>query len=153
MRFFADAAQEGRDFHILATGSLLGVISKKRNLPFPSGVEQIRLHPMDFEEFLWAQDAHNFAQAIREHVFSGTPYVAHEKMLDLYYRYLIVGGMPRAVFSYSKTGNFNRVAEVQEEINNTYTFDMTDERYNRNALSAKRIWDSIPRQLLRTSTK
>lgn len=153
LRFFADACEKGRTFHILATGSLLHVIAKERSLPFPSGVEQIKLHAMDFEEFLWAQNENNVAKAIREHVLLGTPYVAHEKALDLYYKYLVVGGMPKAVLTYVTTRDFSCVAEVQEEINNTYTFDMTDERYNRNAVSAKRIWDSIPRQLLRASTK
>ena len=47
----------GSRWRVVATGSLLGVSTKQRKLPFPSGVRQVEVHPMDFEEYLWAAGA------------------------------------------------------------------------------------------------
>ncbi len=52
LRFFS-----GSWWRVVATGSLLGVSAKQRKLPFPSGVRQVEIHPMDFEEYLWAVGA------------------------------------------------------------------------------------------------
>ena len=74
LRFFAQSP-----WRVIATGSLLGVAIGQRKLPFPSGVKQIELHPLDFEEFLWALGQKPMASAIREHFRTGEPYVLHER--------------------------------------------------------------------------
>lgn len=148
LRFFAQSP-----WRVIATGSLLGVAIGQRKLPFPSGVKQIELHPLDFEEFLWALGQKPMASAIREHFRTGQPYVLHERALDLYHRFLVVGGMPRAVKEYCDTNLFDRVADYQREINDTYVADMTDPDNGINGAAAKRIWESITNQLLRSSTK
>lgn len=86
LRFFA-----GTSWRILATGSFLGVTTKRRSLPFPSDVRQLELHPLDFEEYLWALGEHAMADDIRTHVRTGLPYVNHDRALDLYRRYLVLG--------------------------------------------------------------
>ncbi len=148
LRFFA-----GTSWCILATGSLLGVTTKRRSLPFPSDVRQLELHPLDFEEYLWALGEHVMAADIRTHVRTGLPYVNHDRALDLYRRYLVLGGMPRVLDTYRAEGTFAAATEVQQEINATYTADMTDPENGISGISAKRIWDSLPKQLLRASTK
>lgn len=148
LRFFA-----GTSWRILATGSLLGVTTKRRSLPFPSDVRQLELHPLDFEEYLWALGEHAMADDIRAHVRTGLPYVNHDRALDLYRRYLVLGGMPRVLDAYRAEGTFAAATEVQQEINATYTADMTDPENGISGISAKRIWDSLPKQLLRASTK
>lgn len=148
LRFFA-----GTSWRILATGSFLGVTTKRRSLPFPSDVRQLELHPLDFEEYLWALGEHAMADDIRTHVRTGLPYVNHDRALDLYRRYLVLGGMPRVLDAYRAEGTFEAAAEVQQEINATYTADMTDPENGISGISAKRIWDSLPKQLLRASTK
>ena len=148
LRFFA-----GTDWRVLATGSLLGVTTKKRSLPFPSDVYQLELHPLDFEEYLWAMGERAMAADIRSHAESAEPYVRHDRALDLYRRYLVLGGMPRVLDSYREEGTFEAAARVQGEINATYTADMTDPENGISGISAKRIWDSLPKQLLRSSTK
>lgn len=148
LRFFS-----GTRWRIIATGSLLGITVKKRRLPFPSGVRQIDMHPMDFEEFLWALGEESLADTIRSHARTMEPLLTHNKALDLYHRYLIVGGMPKSVSAYCETGSFSEVAQEQREIDGTYVNDMTDPDNGISGISAKRIWESLPRQLLRSSTK
>lgn len=148
LRFFA-----GTPWCVLATGSLLGVTTKKWKLPFPSDIHQLELHPLDFEEYLWSIGERPMAQAIRTHTQDGSPYVLHDRALDIYRRYLAVGGMPKAVDTYRQGGSFEDVARIQEEIDATYTADMTDPENGISGISAKRIWDSLPKQLLRSSTK
>ena len=148
LRFFAQSP-----WKVAATGSLLGVSVKRRTLPFPAEVKHLRLYPMTFEEFLWAFGEDAMAQAIRGHAASGEPYVLHREASDLYRRYLTVGGMPKAVRTYRDTRSYEAVREVHEEIDITYTADMTDPDNGISAAAAKRIWNSLPGQLLRSSTR
>lgn len=148
LRFFADSP-----WRVIASGSLLGVTTRRRHLPFPSGVRQVEMHPMDFEEFLWACSERSMADAIREHASSCEEYVLHERALDLYRRFLVVGGMPKPLGRWLEVGSFDAAMEELAEIDATYTADMTDPENGISGISAKRIWDSLPRQLLRSSTK
>lgn len=148
LRFFA-----GSRWRVIASGSLLGVTTRQRKLPFPSGVRQATLLPMDFEEFLWAMGEDAMARAIREHATSLEPYMLHDRALDLYHRYLIVGGMPLPVRQYRDTQSLEAASEELAEIESTYVADMTDVENGISGISAKRIWDSLPKQLLRSSTK
>jgi len=111
------------------------------------------MHPMTFEEFLWAMGEEAMPDAIREHARTCEPYVLHDRAWGLYERYLVVGGMPKAVRAYRDTRSFEAVREVHEEIDITYTADMTDPDNGISAAAAKRIWESLPKQLLRASTK
>lgn len=148
LRFFS-----GSPWRVIASGSLLGVAAKKRSLPFPSGVDQLALHPCDFEEFLWAVGEERMADDIRRHARDGEAYVLHDRALELYHSYCVIGGMPRALAEYLETRSFAAVAAAQREIDETYTADMTDPANGISGIAAKRIWESLPKQLLRASTK
>lgn len=149
LRFFAQS-----DYRVIATGSLLGVTLSKyrqdgRRLPFPSDVRHVSMHPMDFEEFLWALGQESMAQGIRTCYEQARPYPRHEEALSFYRQYLVVGGMPRAVASYAASASFEEVREVQSEINQTYVADMPMSQ----AALCRAIWDSVPRQLAREGTR
>ena len=148
LRFFA-----GSEWKVVGTGSLLGVTIKQRKLPFPSDVKQIELHPLNFEEFLWALGEVPMANAIRGHFETGESYILHDRAMELYRRFLVLGGMPRVVRSYVETGLFEKAVERQREINDTYVADMTDPDNGINGAAAKRIWESLTKQLLRSSTR
>lgn len=148
LRFFS-----GSGWRVAATGSQLGVDTRRRRLPFPSGVEQITMHPMTFEEFLWAVGEGQMARAIREHAKTLAPYAAHKDALSLFRVYQIVGGMPRPVASYAQTLSVDEARVQQREINETYTADMSDPDNGISAMAARRVWDSVPAQLMRSSTK
>ena len=148
LRFFS-----GSGWRVCATGSQLGVATRKRNLPFPSGVRQETMHPMSFEEFLWAQNEDQMAHAIQAHSQSLKPYASHQVALDLFHRYQVVGGMPAAVKTYVNTRSIENVRIEQREIDETYTADMTDPENGISGIAARKVWRSIPAQLLRSSTK
>lgn len=148
LRFFASS-----HWRVVATGSLLGVTVRQRRLPFPSDVKHVQMHPLTFEEFLWAMGEGAMAADIRGHAESCEPYILHDKVNEYYQRYLVVGGMPKAVRTYRDTKSFEEVREVQEEVDYTYTADMTDPDNGISGAAARRIWDSLPKQLLRSSTK
>ncbi len=148
LRFFS-----GTRWRVVASGSLLGVTTKRRRLPFPSGVRQLEMHPLDFEEFLWASGEAAMAKAIREHAKTCESYVLHTQALEHYRRYLVTGGMPRPLRTWFQTHDYADVMAELDEIGATYTADMTDPENGISGVSAKRIWDSLPKQLLRSSTK
>lgn len=148
LRFFA-----GSGWRICATGSQLGVATRKRTLPFPSGVRQVTMHPMTFEEFLWALGEDQMASAIRTHAESLEPYVAHEQALRYWRLYQVIGGMPAAVAAYVESGSVDEARVQQREIDQTYTADMSDPENGISGVAARKLWRSIPSQLLRSSTK
>lgn len=148
LRFFS-----GSGWRICATGSQLGVATRKRKLPFPSGVRQETMHPMSFEEFLWALGEEQMADAVRAHADTLETYAAHQAALNLFHRYQIVGGMPAAVNAYRKTLSIEDARVEQREIDETYTADMTDPENGISGVAARKVWRSIPSQLLRSSTK
>lgn len=89
------------------------------------------------------------AQGIRRCYEDATPFFLHEEALALYRTYLVVGGMPKAVGRYASTKELQPVREVQSEINETYISDMPSAQ----AALCKSIWNSIPSQLARESTR
>ncbi|MDO4291217.1 MAG: ATP-binding protein [Eggerthellaceae bacterium] len=148
LRFFSNSG-----WRICATGSQLGVATKKRTLPFPSGVRQETMHPMTFEEFLWALGEDHMAAAIRSHAQTLEPYAAHRDALRYYRQYQVIGGMPAAVSAYVPHGSIDNARIEQREIDQTYTADMTDPDNGISGVAARKVWRSIPAQLLRSSTK
>ena len=148
LRFFS-----GSGWRVAATGSQLGVDTKRRKLPFPSGVEQLTMHPMDFDEFLVALGEDVMAQDIRSHTESLEWYPAHDRALELFHLFQVIGGMPRVVRAYIGTGSIDAARVQQREIDMTYTADMTDPDNGISGVAARKVWRSIPAQLLRASTK
>lgn len=148
LRFFSSSG-----WKVIATGSQLGVDIKRRVLPFPSGVTQVTVHPMTFEEFLWALGEDAMASAIREHAEAAEPYAAHREALRLFRTYQVIGGMPAVVAAFASTGSLDEARIEQREIDETYTADMTDPDNGISGVSARRVWRSVPSQLLRASTK
>ena len=99
----------------MCAGSLLGVAINRDQYSFPVGnVDSMTLFPLDFEEFLWAMNEDRLCKDIRESFESNQtlPTALHEKALDLYRIYLIVGGMPRASLTYVETGHFLTVPDT-----------------------------------------
>ena len=148
LRFFS-----GSGWRVAATGSQLGVDTRHRDLPFPSGVEQVTMHPLTFEEFLWAVGESQMADAIRGHAASLAPYPAHTEALRLFRTYQVVGGMPRPLAAWLESGEIDDARIQQREIDETYTADMSDPRNGISGVAARKVWRSIPAQLLRSSTK
>ena len=148
LRFFS-----GSGWRICATGSQLGVATRKRRLPFPSGVRQETMHPMTFEEFLWALGEEHMAEAIRTHAQTLEPYASHHLATRYFRLYQAIGGMPAAVSAYLQQQSIDDARIEQREIDQTYTADMTDPDNGISGIAARKVWKSIPAQLMRSSTK
>jgi len=89
-------------YHYIETGSLVGIRENVKDIVIPSEEHGIKLHPLDFEEFLDATGATMMKDQIRRCFKEGRPLGAgvHEKALDLFRLYMVVGGMPQSVAAY-----------------------------------------------------
>ena len=138
-------ANDGK-FTFIASGSLLGVtLSETTSIPMGS-IRKIRMFPLDFEEFLYACGMNEFAvSAIRQKFLQleSLDEATHDKMIDLFRKYLLVGGLPDAVNSYIAKKNIKSVREIQNEIREYYAADAS--KYDsQKKLKIRRIYDLIP---------
>jgi len=153
LKYFCELAPE---YHVAAAGSLLGVAVNRGQYSFPVGkVESMNLYPMDFEEFLWAMGEDRLAAIIREcyDSISPMPEALHNKALELYRYYLIVGGMPAAVGQFAETGKLVLVPDVQNWIISNYIADMAKYSTPTEVIKIRACFDSIPAQLAKENKK
>ncbi len=96
IRFFKE---EKPKIHVIATGSLLGPMLKKYGFSFPVGrVEYAYMYPLDFFEFLKANNNKEILKYLKEISFNETiPDGIHKQAMDLFYKYTMIGGMPEIV--------------------------------------------------------
>jgi len=133
----------------IVSGSQLG-IALNETLSKPGGrIRKLRMYPMDFEEFLWANGVGEDAiDAIREHLESreSLDESSHNYIMDLFRKYLLVGGLPDAVNTYLSTRNLVEVRNIHEEIHTLYQEDCS--QYDKNhKLVIRRVYDLIPSNL------
>lgn len=141
--------RQDNKFHYIASGSLLGVtLSETTSIPMGS-IRKIRMFPLDFEEFLYANGMNAFAvDALRKKFeqMESLDESVHEKMMDLFRKYLLVGGLPDAVNMYLESKNIQKVREIQSEIHDYYAADASKYDEERK-LKIRRIYDMIPSNL------
>ena len=142
LKFLCD---EGR-FTYIVSGSLLGVAMHK-TLSIPGGRIQVEhMYPLDFEEFLWANEVgDDLIESMRAKFKNRVSFSdgLHLRMLDLFKTYLLVGGLPQAVNTYLDSQNIYRVRKIHEEIFNLYKDDAS--QYSmQEKLQIRRIYDMIP---------
>ena len=142
--------QEHR-YRFICSGSLLGIALKETvSVPVGSVIPK-KMYQLDFEEFLIANDFGKDAIGHLRNSFVQKQTLAsevHDKVLGLFKRYLLVGGMPDAVNEYLTTHNIVKVRETQEAIRVLYGIDAS--RYEEGTakkLHIRRIYDMIPSQM------
>lgn len=140
--------EEGSYKYILS-GSLLGTELKDiRSIPV-GYMEILQMFPLDFEEFLLANGLNTNVLGKLKNNFENLTKVddiVHDKLIDMFHLYLIVGGMPSVVSKYLETNNIKDVVMEQEFICNLYRQDIS--KYDiRNRLYIKEIFDLIPSEL------
>lgn len=140
--------QEGSYKYVLS-GSLLGTIFQDIHSVPVGYMSIIRMYPLDFEEFAWANgigekvfevlaDAYQNKMPIDEYI--------HKRLLSLFELYLVVGGMPSSITQYLKTKNLKIVAEEQLSIVDLYKQDIA--KYDKEEkLYLSEIFDLIPSEL------
>ena len=142
------------DYHIIAAGSLLGVALHREDFSFPVGkVMQMRMYPLDFEEFLWAHSQHEAVKLIRECFVENRQCFSHQTLMEYYLLYLQTGGMPQVVNHYLENKDFIFARALQQNIITNYIADMG--KYSTPALTSKTIavFLSIPSQLAKENHK
>jgi len=144
--FYEDAP----DYHIAAAGSLLGVFLHK-GTSFPVGkVNSLKLEPMDFEEFLWANNRENIVTFLKS---NPTETTFNEILSDLFKQYLYAGGMPEAVADWIDNQNVENINTIQEEILDNYRKDFSKYTDSTTAIRIRQVFDSLPAQFAKKNDK
>lgn len=142
--------QEAR-FTYIASGSQLGIALKNtQSIPVGS-LDMAHMFPMDFEEFLYANGVGSeLIEAMRDNFNKNTALseALHEKMLDFFKKYLLVGGLPQAVDKYVKERNVVEFRNIQREVHSMYAIDASkyEQEHNRR-LKIRRIFEMVPSNL------
>ncbi len=151
LKYFCESK---KPYKIVCAGSLLGVKINRFHSSFPVGKVTIKyLYPMDFEEYLIALGEVKLMDEIKKHYESNEAMInsIHEKALDLYKKYLVLGGMPTLVQNFINNDckithvNF----ELQEQIIISYLADMNKYTENSEAIKNSQIYNAIPKELAR----
>lgn len=142
--------QEHR-YRFIASGSMLGIaLRSTTSIPIGSIIIK-RMFQLDFEEFLIANGFGQSAiDVMREKMTTreSLPEAMHTYIMNLFRRYLLIGGMPDAVNTYLDTHNIVRVREIQDAIHRLYGEDASKyEKENGGKLLIRRIYDMIPSQM------
>ncbi len=155
---------DGR-FDIIATGSLLGVsgygISKTKTEEFPDSIPVgyetvVEMYPLDFEEFLWANGVNDAViDSVKSCFEKETPVPdgVHKVMMELLYRYVIVGGLPEVVNTFLETKNIELIYKTQRNIISEYKEDMIKYADNADKARIRECFESIPKQLAKENKK
>ena len=156
---------DGR-FDIIATGSLLGVKgygkTPKKDIDggqdsVPVGYETvIEMFPLDFEEFLWANGINDSVIDNVKTCFDNEQAVAegiHRAMMELLYRYIIVGGLPEVVNCFIETKNIELIYNKQRNLISEYEEDMVKYAADTDKPHIRECFESIPKQLAKENKK
>ena len=133
-------------FTYIASGSLLGVtLAQTTSIPMGS-IRKVRMFPLDFEEFLYANGMNELVISSMRKKFERLEALdepMHNKMMDLFRKYLLIGGLPDAVNSFLAEKNIQSVRDIQREIHDYYAADAS--KYDEEKkLKIRRIYDLIP---------
>ncbi|MBQ5975279.1 MAG: ATP-binding protein [Bacteroidales bacterium] len=142
--------EDGR-YRYIASGSLLGItLQDTTSIPVGSIIRK-EMFQLDFEEFLIANGFGTEAIAMLRHSYENRQSLTeehHNRVLGLFRRYLLVGGMPDAVNVYLDTHNIVRVRDVQDNIRSMYADDASKyEKEHSKKLLIRRIYEMVPSQM------
>lgn len=150
LKYFAEQAPE---YPICCAGSLLGVFLHDK-VSFPVGkVDFLELQPLDFEEFLIANNEEELIKLIRNNKMEKIPNLIADKLKDYLKKYFVIGGMPRAVKTWIEEKDFEQVEQVQKGILEAYSRDFSKHTDSNTATKIEYVWRSIPSQLAKENRK
>ncbi len=136
-------------FRYILSGSLLGVELKDIKSQ-PVGYMGIKeVFPLDFEEFITNMGVSETVRSSLRTCWNdrvAVDSIVHEKMIQLFRLYLVVGGMPAAVSEYIDSNNVNTVMRVQQDIVTLYHMDIS-QYAQKDKLKIKEIFDIVPSEL------
>ena len=143
-------------FKYVMSGSLLGV-ELRGIASAPVGyLSVLRMYPMDFEEFMIANHVSKTTLEMLKEKFETCRPVdefIHQKLLSLFFVYLIVGGMPDAVKTYIETKDIREVDKIQKDIVTLYKEDFSQYESEDKKLKLKSIYEIVPAELNKQNKK
>lgn len=143
-------------FRYAMSGSLLGVELKGISSAPVGYLSIIRMYPMDFEEFMVANGISKTTLDMLKDKFETCQPVddfIHQKLLSLFFVYLIVGGMPDAVKKYIETKDIREVDKIQRDIVELYKEDFSQYEHEDKKLKLKSIYEIVPAELNKQNKK
>lgn len=150
LKYFKEKANE---YHIIAAGSLLGTLLA-RPKSYPVGMVNIlEVNPMNFEEFLEAtdQNLYEYYKSIAKN--QEIEEIFHNKLLEAYNYYLIIGGMPECVSSWIEHKDPKRIDKIQQELISIYENDFSKHNGKVNSGRLLMVFRSIVTQLAKPNEK
>ena len=132
-----------RELHVVVAGSMLG-ISLREDESYPVGkIDNLKMYPMSFDEFLLANGRDRLAQSLRNLQWADLS-IHHDTLVEYLRQYYFTGGMPEAVSTWIKGKNASETRTVQKAILSTYFGDMG--KHTKTEVERIRmLWNSIPR--------
>ena len=150
LKYFKEKANE---YHVIAAGSLLGTLLAKPK-SYPVGmVNLLDIFPLTFEEFLEATDAPLFAYYEGIHKEQQIEEIFHNRLLEAYNNYLIIGGMPECVSSWLKHKDPAKIAQIQRELIEVYENDFSKHNGKVNSGRILMVFRSIVTQFAKSNEK
>lgn len=143
--------KDGR-YDYIETGSLVSIRRNTLDILIPSEEEKLEMHPMDYEEFLWAcgdtATVPLLKQAFDSRIALGDQ--LNRKLMRMFRLYMLVGGMPQAVDTYLATNNLEKVDETKRTIISLY-----EEDFHKISPSGmlSLLYDAIPAQLEKKASR
>ena len=150
LKYFKEKSNE---YHVIAAGSLLGTLLAKPK-SYPVGmVNLLDIYPLNFEEFLEATDPALYAYYDSIQKEQQIEEIFHNRLLEAYNNYLVIGGMPECVMQFAETKDYILVRHTQDTILASYLNDMS--KYNNlNEIKKTRLaYDNITVQLSKKNTR
>ena len=140
---------DGR-YHYVETGSLVSIRKNIDDIVIPSEELKLQMHPMDFEEFLWALGRDSLWEVVRAKFskFEPLDQADHRLAMECFRQYLVVGGMPQAVETFASGMDLAAVEEAKRAILGLYRDDI-GKFSGRMKVRIKALWDGIPGALAR----
>ena len=150
LKYFKEKANE---YHVIAAGSLLGTLLAKPK-SYPVGmVNLLDIFPLTFDEFLEATDAPLFAYYEGIHKEQQIEEIFHNRLLEAYNNYLIIGGMPECGSSWLKHKDPAKIAQIQRELIEVYENDFSKHNGKVNSGRILMVFRSIVTQLAKSNEK
>lgn len=150
LKYFKEKANE---YHVIAAGSLLGTLLAKPK-SYPVGmVNLLDIYPLSFDEFLDATDSALFEYYESIQKEQQIEEIFHNRLLDAYNYYLIIGGMPECVASWVKYKDPARISQIQKELIEVYENDFSKHNGKVNSGRILMVFRSIVAQLAKPNEK
>jgi len=150
LKYFREKANE---YHVIAAGSLLGTLLAQPK-SFPVGqVNLLELNAFSFEEFLEAVDEPLFSYCSQIKKGQHIEDIFHNRLLETYNYYLIVGGLPECVESWIKYKDPQKIQQIQNELVTIYENDFSKHNGKVNSGRILLVFRSIVSQLAKDNDK